>query len=316
MATFSVTGQPVAQKIIESSLAGGRVSHAYLFSGPDGTGKSILALEFARHLTGSAQSTNHPDILVCEPEGATFKIDQARWVQRELSMKPLSAGRRVAIIKQAERMTAEAANSLLKVLEDPPAGSVLMLLTSNVNAILPTIVSRCQVIPFRPALPEDVEGFLVSNGVPLERARTAAALSQGIIGKALSLASDEGPGKERALAARCLSASDDADPFEKAARFSNDRSETAEILSFIAWLIRDAIAVASGANEAAVLNLDAMDVIEPLSLAPGENLMQAMHEANKARDRIEHNCSIQCTLELMFMRFEKLIVPASGRRGR
>ena len=313
MVTFSVVGQPLAKKIIESSLAGGRVSHAYLFSGPEGTGKSVLALEFARHLTGSVVgSSNHPDILVTEPEGVTFKIDQARWVQRELSMKPLSAARRVAIIKRAEKMTDEAANSLLKVLEDPPAGSVLILLTSNLHAVLPTIVSRCQVIPFRPALAGDIEGFLVSKGVLPQRARAAAALSQGIIGRALALAFEEGPGKGRALAARCLSASDQADPFEKALRFPGDRSEIADVLSFAAWIFRDAIALASGAEEASVLNLDLKDVIVPLSRLPRENLVQAMHEANKARDRIEHNCSIQCTLELMFMRFGKLISPVSG----
>jgi DNA polymerase-3 subunit delta' len=313
---LEITGQPVAQKILESSLAGGRTSHAYLFSGPDGTGKSVLALEFARRLTGSAQASNHPDILICEPDGATFKIDQARWVQRELSMKPVAAARRVAIIKRAEKMTDEAANSLLKALEDPPAGSVLVLLTSNVHAIIPTIVSRCQAVPFRPALTEEVEGFLVSRGVLPAKARTAAALSQGIIGRALSLVSDEGQGKARALARRCLSTSDDADPFEKAGRITGDRSEVAETLSFVAWMIRDAIAVASGARESALLNLDAKDVIEPLSRMPGESLVQAMLEANKARDRIEHNCNIQCTLELMFMKFEKLILPASGRYGR
>ncbi len=316
MAIFSVVGQPLAQKIIESSLAGGRVSHAYLFSGPDGTGKSVLALEFAFHLTGSAQDTNHPDILVSEPEGASFKIEQARWVQRELSMKPVSAARRVAIIKRAEKMTDEAANSLLKILEDPPAAAVLILLTSNVNVILPTIVSRCQVIPFRPAPPGDIERFLASKGAPPQRAHAAAALSQGIIGKAMALAFDEGPGKGRALAASCLSLSGVANPFEKASHFPADRTEIADVLSFIAWMIRDAIAVASGASEDALLNLDMLEVIEPLSRVPHESLTRAMGEAVKARDRIEHNCNIQCTLELMLMRLNRLIAAVSGRQGR
>jgi len=316
MATFSVVGQPLAQKIIESSLVGGRVSHAYLFSGPDGTGKSVLALEFALHLTGPAEDANHPDILVSEPDGASFKIEQARWVQRELSMKPVSAGRRVAIIKRAEKMTDEAANSLLKILEDPPAAAVLILLTSNVNVILPTIVSRCQVIPFRPVPPGDIEGFLASKGAPPERAHAAAALSQGIIGKALALAFEEGPGKGRALAASCLSPAGTANPFEKASHFPGERSEIADVLSFVAWMIRDAIAVASGASEDSLLNLDMRDVIETLSRVPYENLVRAISETVKARDRIEHNCNIQCTLELMLMRLGKLISPVSGRYGR
>lgn len=302
MALSNLVGQPIAKEILSVSLEQGRTSHAYLFCGPDGTGKSICALAFARALVGREAPTDHPDILVVEPDGASLKIEQARRLQRELSLGPVTGRYRVAIIKRADKMTPEAANSLLKTLEDPPKTAVLILLAAHAHSLLPTIVSRCQVVPFRPSNPECVETFLLHAGVKPERAKACAALSGGIIGKGLLLAEEKGQGKLRERALKCLEAISTADPWSLSAKLGSDRQEIIESLGFMAALLRDAAVVSAGCPETILINCDHADLARSLASAGINALTQAIGEVMRATSRIDKNANIQCTLELMFMK--------------
>lgn len=192
-------GQERAKTILRHSLERGRISHAYLFVGPSGTGKRTLALAFAAALNcladqrpcGSCRNCrridegNHPDVTVLEPEGRSFKIDQIRQVQQLISLKPYEARSKIFILDGAEALTEQAANSLLKTLEEPPPYSVLILLADD-SALLPTITSRCTLVHFQPLPQETVEEYLRQRGI-VEAAEIAAA-SGGSIGKALHLA--------------------------------------------------------------------------------------------------------------------------------
>jgi len=160
------TNQKTAAAILSREVAGGRIAHAYLFAGPDPE-KGEAAEAFARALLcsrpGQGQACgecrpcrqaghgNHPDLQRLGPSGATIKIEQVRRLQRQVQYRSYQGGRKVFIIDHAEAMTAEAANCLLKTLEEPPADTVFILLSGRPDACLPTVLSRCRRMTFQAA---------------------------------------------------------------------------------------------------------------------------------------------------------------------
>lgn len=162
------------QKILEffqRSIQKQQLSHAYLFTGPAHLGKKTAAQEFIKMLGGQEIKKDiHPDILIVEPEmiekkgikkEAEISIDQVRQIQHQLSLCPYQAPYKIALIDQAERMTREAANALLKTLEEPTPKTILILISSQPQLLLPTIISRCQIIKFLPVPLAEIEKSLI-----------------------------------------------------------------------------------------------------------------------------------------------------------
>ena len=195
----NLVGQKRAQKILKEAIKQDRVSHAYLFIGAEGTGKRSLALAFAAALNcsdseppcGTCRSCrrilagNHPDLTILEPEGKSFKIGQIRHLQQLISLKPYEGGWKIFIIDGAETFTEQAANSLLKTLEEPPVRSVLILL-ANTALLLPTITSRCIMVHLQPLSDHLVRQILEEKGY--SEAERIAAIAGGSLGKAFQIA--------------------------------------------------------------------------------------------------------------------------------
>lgn len=195
MRISDIPGQPKAAKLLQSALRTGSVSHAYLFGGPKGTGRRQAAMAFAQALFCTSggidacgeclacrkvENGNEPDLHMVEPDGAAIKIDQIRSLQLDLSYRTAESKRKVYIVDQAETMTPQAANSLLKYLEEPVSPVVAILLTDNPQAILPTIRSRSQFVPFLPLPPGVMLEQLLAEGQPPLLARAAVHLAAGI----------------------------------------------------------------------------------------------------------------------------------------
>ncbi len=198
-------GQPKAVNLLQRALTGGRLAHAYLFTGPDGVGKATAARAVAASLlcreeTSAAPcgrcpgclkfaSGNHPDFLHIRPDGAVIKIDQVRELKKALVFPPLEARLRVTLLEEVHTMRREAANSLLKLLEEPPPDNLLLLTADEAEPLLPTILSRCQVIPFSPLALEVCTAILLKMhpGLDQEGARTLAGLAGGSPGRTKDL---------------------------------------------------------------------------------------------------------------------------------
>ncbi|WP_239618962.1 DNA polymerase III subunit delta' [Cohnella mopanensis] len=190
-----LSGQERAKALLQNALASRKIAHAYLFAGPAGSGRREMANVFAQALfcerggndacgecleCRKVMHGNHPDLHVITPDGATVKIEQIRTLQRELAYRSVGAGYKVYIIEGAETMTVQASNSLLKFLEEPPSPVVAILLAPSAQAVLPTILSRTQLIAFVPGDREALEKVLVQEGKSPLLARAAVNLASGL----------------------------------------------------------------------------------------------------------------------------------------
>ncbi|GAB2719121.1 DNA polymerase III subunit delta' [Paenibacillus thermoaerophilus] len=191
----SIPGQERAKRLLQNGLRNRTLAHAYVFAGPPGTGKLETALTLAQALfcerggdepCGQCRECrrmehgNHPDLYRIGPDGASIKIDQIRELQKQFAYRASEAPAKVYVIESADRMTVQAANSLLKFLEEPQTPALAVLITDNANALLPTIRSRAQLVPFLPIPPAVLAKALEAEGVPASLAATASRLTAGL----------------------------------------------------------------------------------------------------------------------------------------
>jgi DNA polymerase-3 subunit delta' len=191
----AIRGQSAAKRLLQSSLKHDKLSHAYIFSGPVGTGRSEMALALAQAIycqnsideacgdcleCRKVEHGNHPDLHMVEPEGASIKIDQIRELQKEFAYRAKASGMKIYILKYAEKMTVQAANSLLKFLEEPTSRVVAILITENGHALLPTIQSRAQWVSFTPMPRDEMILTLLEEGHPGTLVYPAAHLTAGL----------------------------------------------------------------------------------------------------------------------------------------
>jgi DNA polymerase-3 subunit delta' len=199
--------QPTVLRMLKMSLVKNRVAHAYLFEGLRGTGKKEVGLLLTKalfctslidgykpcetcHNCRRINHGNHPDVHIVEPDGLSIKVDQIRELQAEFAKKGVESLKKVYLLVDADKMSVSAANSLLKFLEEPNAQTVAFLLTEQPQRILPTILSRCQVLPFQPLTPQVMSKQLVENGVAPVKALLLSSLTNNL-DEALALNANE-----------------------------------------------------------------------------------------------------------------------------
>ena len=210
MAGFrDVIGQQQIKEHFQNALSTGKISHAYIINGEKSSGKEFIAKVFAMalqcekngtepcqecHSCRQALSGNHPDIIriVHEKPNAISVDDIRAQVNGDVAVKPYSSPYKVYVIGEAEKMTVQAQNAILKTLEEPPSYAVIILLTDNMDSLLPTILSRCVVLNMKPVADALVKEYLCSQlQVPDYKAEVCAAFARGNIGKAKTLATSE-----------------------------------------------------------------------------------------------------------------------------
>ncbi|MCI8273835.1 MAG: AAA family ATPase [Clostridia bacterium] len=179
----NILGNEKNKKELKKMLELNKISHSYIFWGIEGIGKKLVAYEFAKEILGSNTDVN-PDLTIIEEEDGKIKIDRIREMQKTVLEKPIKSSKKVYIIDDADKMTKEAQNCLLKTLEEPPEYATIILICSNVDGVLGTIKSRCTRIHFDSLDAEDVINYLKKKYPQVEISEKIITLSQGSIGKA------------------------------------------------------------------------------------------------------------------------------------
>ena len=208
MSFQDIIGHKTVVELLGRALTNQRVSHAYLFAGPKGIGKEFTAVQFARALNclnmlddscGECRSCrkflsgNHPDFKIIRPLENSISIEQIRDLQKDMVFKPYESQWKMYIIDDADLMTAEGANSLLKTLEEPPQYVVIIMISSKKDSILPTIISRCQLMQFHKLSRDELTTYLSGQEFPLNGEmglEEVVLLADGSIGQAVQLLSD------------------------------------------------------------------------------------------------------------------------------
>ena len=305
---------------LRNAMRNRRLAHAYLFVGKEGIGKKLVALNLAKALNCfggdeepcdecrsclKVNHLHHPDVLLVEPHGQWIRIDQIRNLQRELSHRPYEGKRRVCIFTGADRMRQEAANALLRILEEPPLHTVLILVAANVDFILPTITSRCQRITFNPLPSERIAEVVRSRfGLEREEAHILASLADGSLGKALQTDLDFVHRTRREIIEKIIDLpSYGAEQIlGLAEEMVNKNDDLPMLLTMIHTWYRDLLSYKERGSGAQLINIDLSHEIH--EAAPGmdiPSLILRMEVIQAALWNLDRNANRQITLEAMLL---------------
>jgi len=326
---WQTIGQPQALALLKHSPQTGSLARAYLFVGAPHIGKMTLALDLARTVNcqgseppcGQCQSCKritdgkHTDIRIISLNSAKdsgdtkarveISIDDIRELQHNASLPPFEGKYKVFIIDGAEYLSTEAANCLLKTIEEPPPQVIILLLTTEEPRLLPTVVSRCQRIELKPLPSAEIEKMLLeSYGIDCDKARLLALLSHGCFGWALSVSIDDSylaQRNQRLTEMFSLLSAGWEERFNYAAKLANDRKSAEEIIKLWLGWWHDVMLTKCGCKQA-VTNIDYIPVLEKwdevLSLSEVRDFIDSLH---KSLNQIAINANLRLVFEILML---------------
>jgi DNA polymerase-3 subunit delta' len=321
-AVWDVVGHEWAVTLFQRQIAAGDVSHAYLLCGPDGIGKEHMAITLAAALACTGEeppcgecsncrrlrADEHPDLRIVRGSNGTISIDEVRDLRRFLTLSPYQASRRIALLIGFDGATTEASNALLKSLEEPPARSVLILTAESLQALLPTILSRCQVFRLR-RLPRAAieEALRAQHQLPVDRAATLARLADGNLAWAVSASRDESVTQRLE---QDVSLAIDLCRHGRAYRLSqaeelSKRDDLPQLLDTWSGWWRDVLLMAAGQGEM-VAHQAQREALQGLASVYGVGqAVEALRSIDDALDQIEHHVNPRLALETMLLRWRR-----------
>lgn len=327
MGFTKIYGQKRAVTLLKAGFKTGRISHAYLFYGPQGVGKFKTATVFAQLLNCECPteaepcglcsscrkiaSGNHPDLIVIKPDGASLKIEQMRALQEKVYFKCYEGKFKVIMIDEAHLLTVQAANSLLKVLEEPPAETVFILLADDLNKLPVTIQSRCQPLPFAYLDETVISKVLRELG---KEVPPSLALVQGSLSKALEMAADDDYQQFEVKAKGVVTAIKKGgyqELFSWAEKLDQEKNLAETTLEWLLVLYRDRIVQLSTGGEdlpkgSGVRNSVADLRRENFSSVDLEGCFTAIEEINKAVYALKNNGNCRLTMEVLLLKLRNI----------
>ena len=304
----NVIGQEQIKNFINQTAETGKISHAYIICGEKGSGRREIAGSFA-----TAIKCDPSEVVTLIPEKTTSigVEDIRRKVNNEAVIKPLKGERKVFIIPDADTMTEQAQNALLKTIEEPPAYVVIILIVENINALLPTILSRCVQLNMRPLSEAVITEYLINNvHIPDYLAESSAVFSQGNIGKAVRYATEGDFIKTREEVIRLLKTLDSKkvdDFIDIIKRIREEKYNISDYLDIMILWYRDVLLYKAVKDTASVIfREETRYIMEEAKVRSYENIEACIKAIDKAKLRIRANVNIDVTLELLFLQLKEI----------
>lgn len=326
MSFKDIVGQERAIKILTKSLKENKISSSYIFVGSEGVGKKFTAIEFVKIINCLNLNNNlevcdtcsicnkinkqcYPDLKIIESIKGSIKIEQIRELRREINLKPFESRKKIYIIDNSEEMTLEASNCLLKTIEEPPYYAIIILICSKIDPILPTIISRCQIVNFGLIPSYKIKEFLLNNNKNLEKekAEIISRLAQGSIGSALKLLSDKEYFIRREEVLDDLSAISPGKPgediFAKVEKMVSEIDRIKEILEMIKLWYRDILIIKNTGDQKYIANCDKLEILDEKSqIYSQEILIDILDYLEQIEEYLIKNVNTRLILERLYIK--------------
>lgn len=324
MAGFEdIVGHEQIIEHLKNAISMGKVSHAYILNGPDLSGKKMLADAFARALQceendpagcgkckscKQAEDYNQPDIIYVQHEKPNLiGVDDIRaQLNNSIAIKPYSSKYKVYIVDEAEKMNQQAQNALLKTIEEPPAYGIILLLTTNADSFLPTILSRCITLNIKTVKDEIIKNYLMTEkGIPDYQADICTAFAQGNVGKAIKLASSDEFKELKASAVQLMKRIDDIELYELGGAVKQITDYKLEIQDYFDLMMiwfRDVLYMKATNDANNLIFKDEVYDIKKQAAKHSYNGIEVILEAlEKAKIRLNANVNFDLTIELLLL---------------
>lgn len=319
-----IVGQEQLREHLENAVRMGKVSHAYIINGERNAGKEFIAKTFAMavqcenrqdaepcgecHSCKQALSGNHPDIIfITHEKPGTIGVDDIRrQINGDVAIKPYSGPKKIYIVSEGEKMTVQAQNALLKTLEEPPEYAVILILTDNVNTLLPTILSRCVVLNMKPVRDAQIKEYLMENmGIPDYKADICVAFARGNVGKARLLANSEEFDKVKEEAITLLKYIGEMELHEivaaikKITEYKFDVNDYMDILSI--WYRDVLLFKATHDVNHLIFREEIQSIRKVADKSTYEGIERIIDALEKSKQRLNANVNFELTMELLLL---------------
>ena len=320
-----VLGHKSTIENLQNAIKKGQVSHSYLFEGEESIGKRMVALSFAKTLLCKKQGLqpcnncnsclkfdnfNHPDFELIEPEKDKIKRDEIKNIIDNINIAPLESPRRIFIIDNSDKIGVEGQNALLKTLEEPPSYINIILITSNINKLIPTILSRCERIKFYPVETKKIGEFLVSKyDKTIEEASFISHFTKGSVGRAITLSETPEFFEMREEVLNIIDSIIKGDKFKAFSSmdfFLNNKEDYEEILDIIIYWFRDLILYKELGNTELLVNKDKTSLLSSQSFLKEGQINDIINRIMDTKKDIRGNVNYQLAMETMLLSMQEV----------
>ena len=300
------------------------ISHSYLFEGEEGLGKKKLALAFSKTLLCKEEGNqpcnicsscvkfdaeSHPDFKIISPEKGLINVKQIEELIKSVSTSPFEGRRKVFLIDDADTMNLTGMNRLLKTLEEPPKFMNIILVTSSSSKLLPTIVSRCQIIKFYPVDNSKVVNFLVDKyDYDLARARLIADFTKGSMGKSIELSNSESFFQKRDELIKIIDSiikGDKTKALSSMGLFNDSKEDIAELLDIMMYWFRDLSFYKELGESSLILNKDKFEILSSQSFIDLNKINDIIYRIEETKVNIKGNVNFGLSIETMLLNIQE-----------
>ena len=310
---------------LQNTIANGKIAHSYLFEGEESMGKKMVALSFAKTLLCKEQklepcnncnsclkfdSFNHPDFKLIEPEGNLIRRNEIANIIKKVNIAPLESNRRIIVIDDSHKIGMEGQNALLKTLEEPPSYINIILITSNSNMIIPTILSRCERIKFHSIESEKTEELLINKyNKTVDEAKFIVHFTKGSVGQAIYLSETQDFFEKRKKTIEIIDSiikGDKYKAFDSYEFFAINKENYKEILDIMIYWFRDLILYKELGNTDLLLNKDKIDILSNQVFLKENKINDIIENIGNAKQDIQRKVNYQLTIETMLLKMQEV----------